>query len=413
VKKLLVVVISAVFFAGIFYFASSVWAGSAPGPATGLAWGNYLGWVQFGTASSSVIVTTTTLQGYAWSKNFGWINFGPFSSSSGVVNDGSGHLSGYAWAQNAGWINFAGVTIDNGGVFHGVASGTVAGSMVFDSSTYNCVDCNVTTTWTPPAILTVSGIYINSGSIIGLTAGTTTSVPVSFTITDLNGCSSLFTGGTTTVTLYIGGVGSSCAANNLNCYRTTNVTNNCSSGNLANATATLPLYYFAQSTGNPSSTFPSDHWYASVTAQDSTNATTTATSTPNDVNFSTAINITTSSINYGTVPANSNTGSLNQQTIVQNAGNTSTTLQLSGTISVGTGGTIATSSQHYAKSNFTYGGAESALSDALTTVSGFLLQSATTTSPVQGTIYWGFGVPPGTATGTYNATDTFTAAYSP
>jgi hypothetical protein len=60
--------------------------------------------------------THLLLSGYAWGENVGWVNFGPWSSSPpdnqrafietlGVTLL-SGRLRGYAWSENGGWINF-------------------------------------------------------------------------------------------------------------------------------------------------------------------------------------------------------------------------------------------------------------------------------------------------------------------
>jgi hypothetical protein len=172
------------------------------------------------------------------------------------------------------------------------------------------------------------------------------------------------------------------------------------------------LQYFAQSTGNPSSSFPSDSWTGAITIGNGGGYSATAFSGTANVNVLTAINLSTSSINYGLIIPNSNTGSTNQTVTVQNAGNSSTTLQISGTAFMNGANSIATSSQHYATSAFSYGGSEQLLSDSLTTVSGFILPGPTSTSAVMGSIYWGDGVPSGSATGTYNATTTFSAVFS-
>jgi len=43
---------------------------------------------------------------YAWGENVGWINFGP--TNAGVkINPATGAFSGKAWGENIGWINFA------------------------------------------------------------------------------------------------------------------------------------------------------------------------------------------------------------------------------------------------------------------------------------------------------------------
>ncbi len=106
------------------------------------AWGEKIGWINFGCANCSVSVTDTLLTGYLWSANYGWINLNP--TSSGVVNNGNGVLSGSAWAKNLGWIDWSGVTINSEGRFTGQASGSVAGVLNFD-----CANCRVVTDWRP------------------------------------------------------------------------------------------------------------------------------------------------------------------------------------------------------------------------------------------------------------------------
>jgi hypothetical protein len=95
------------------------------------AYGENVGWLNFGTRDGDVTVSDPNLTGYIWGENIGWINLYP--NYGGVINDGTGLLSGYAWAENAGWINFNpivpddtthyGVTIDSEGNFSGWAWG--------------------------------------------------------------------------------------------------------------------------------------------------------------------------------------------------------------------------------------------------------------------------------------------------
>ncbi len=124
------------------------------------AWGDEIGWVNFGVSSGDVTVTDSAITGYAWSENYGWIHMAP--ATSGVVNDGSGNLSGYAWAEQLGWINFSGVSINGTtGEFSGYASGDASGQISFNcSNTSSCgsSDFKVTTTWvsTSPAVSTGS-----------------------------------------------------------------------------------------------------------------------------------------------------------------------------------------------------------------------------------------------------------------
>jgi len=112
------------------------------------AWGENVGWVNFGTEQGEVTVTDNALTGYAWDAIYGWINLAP--EKAGVFNDGAGNLSGQAWSQNAGWIDFAGVTIDTtSGRFSGLAEGDIYGRLNFD-----CSHCGVVTDWRPASSVT-------------------------------------------------------------------------------------------------------------------------------------------------------------------------------------------------------------------------------------------------------------------
>jgi len=282
--------------------------------------------------------------------------------------------------------------------------------VIFSSTTplyaYNIYP-EIITAPSPLPVISVP-VFNNGLTNIILTPNATTSITVVASTTDPGGPGNILYA---TSTIYRSSLGSNCTANNLNCYQIPS--SNCVfSGSSSTVTCTAGLWYFAQSTGVPSSSFPSDSWTAAITVKDGGGYSQTANSSPANVNVLTAINVTTSSINYSTILPNTNTGSTNQIVTVQNVGNSSTTLQLSGTSFVSGGYNIATSSQHYATSGFTFGGAEQQLSDTLTTVSGFVLTGPTSTSSVQGSIYWGDAVPPGSPKGTYTATTTFASAFS-
>jgi len=257
----------------------------------------------------------------------------------------------------------------------------------------------------------VSAILVNGGSPITLNANATTSITVGFTITDNNGCSDVFTGGGVTTTLFRSGAGSACTANNLNCYITNAQINNCTSGNTATATATIPIYYFAEPT-DASSTYSGQSWQAKIIASDAGGLSSSSTSSGVTLNTLLAINLSTSTINYGTVGAGSNTGSTNQTISIQNVGNSSSTLRISGTDLTFNANIVPASSQHYATNTFTYNISDTPLNSFLTTVAGFFLTKPTSTAPVAKNLYWGISAPPGNPIGTYNGTNTITATWS-
>lgn len=261
---------------------------------------------------------------------------------------------------------------------------------------------------------TVSSVVVNAGAPIVLTANATQNVSVTATITDNNGCPDI-TGGTTTILLYRSGVNSSTcltAPNDLNCYRATAFTasSTCTTTSV-NATTTFAVQYFAQATDS-SSSFAAQNWIATVIFKDPANATGSSDATGVELNTLTAINVTTSSINYGTVSANTDTGATDQVATTTNAGNSSTTLQLSAVSTLTSGAnSIATSSQHYSTSTFTYPGTSTALTASPVTVTGFLLTAPTSSSNVSQATFWGLSVPGGTATGTYTGTNLFSALF--
>ena len=96
------------------------------------AWGENIGWINFGCDNCKVKVTDDGLSGDAWSSQFGWINLNP--TTSGVRNTGEGVLSGFAWSPNLGWIDFGEVSIDSSGNFSGFATLKSDGSKI----NFNC-----------------------------------------------------------------------------------------------------------------------------------------------------------------------------------------------------------------------------------------------------------------------------------
>ncbi|MFA6520613.1 MAG: carboxypeptidase-like regulatory domain-containing protein [Candidatus Paceibacterota bacterium] len=131
------------------------------------AWGENIGWINFGCDDCNVEITDTAITGYAWSSQFGWINLN--SSTAGVLNTATGVLSGRAWSSNLGWIDFDGVTINTSGELLGYATLDSDSSQI----SFNCVngsscasaDFKVKTDWRPASVRTSdSGDGGSSGS---------------------------------------------------------------------------------------------------------------------------------------------------------------------------------------------------------------------------------------------------------
>ncbi len=259
---------------------------------------------------------------------------------------------------------------------------------------------------------TVTSVLLNHGNALTLTPNATTSFDINYTVTDNNGCLDVVR---STSTAFRNGVSGTCAipsptASNLNCYLfVTHTTSSCSNSVTFIATDTVQIYYFADSTGNASATFSSDQWGAYALAADQANATGSATSTAVNINVLTAINVTTSSINYGTLAASST--SAIQNATGTNAGNSSTSLQLYALSTLTSApNSIATSSQQYSTASFAFG-AGTALTASAVTVPGYTLTKPTSTTNVAQTTFWLLGVPAGTVTGTYSGTNVFSPLF--
>jgi hypothetical protein len=97
------------------------------------AWGENIGWINFGSTEGDVDVSSTAVDGYAWGENVGWISLTCSNTSScatvnyGISRSGDS-LSGYAWGENVGWISFScSNTSSCGTVNYGVSVSSTTG----------------------------------------------------------------------------------------------------------------------------------------------------------------------------------------------------------------------------------------------------------------------------------------------
>ena len=178
-------------FLGLFSFlnfisASSVLASVSVGTidtTDKYAWGENLGWINFGCDQCDVVITDSGITGYAWSRVYGWINLSP--DNSGVVNDVNGILSGMAWGSNVGWIDFDGVSIGIDGEFTGYATVESNGSQInfncANGSSCGASDFKVATDWRPlsarPNESGSSGSKPRSNPLVGEAVETSESIP--------------------------------------------------------------------------------------------------------------------------------------------------------------------------------------------------------------------------------------------
>ncbi len=126
------------------------------------AWGENIGWLNWGTPEGGVDLNVTAFTGYVWGENVGWISLNCSNTSScatvdysvarSVASAGTITISGYAWGENVGWISFNcsntstcgtvnyGVTVDQfTGIFSGYAWGENVGWISMNcSNTSSC-----------------------------------------------------------------------------------------------------------------------------------------------------------------------------------------------------------------------------------------------------------------------------------
>lgn len=119
------------------------------------AYGENVGFIDFGSTAGAVHITDSTLSGSAYSENIGWINLGT------VTNNNEGTLSGYAWGENVGFIDFSKVTIGTDGVFGGQAYVENIGWITFGTT-----NNKVVTDWRPASSRSTSSSHSSYGSYL-------------------------------------------------------------------------------------------------------------------------------------------------------------------------------------------------------------------------------------------------------
>ncbi len=269
------------------------------------------------------------------------------------------------------------------------------------------------------AVPTVTVVNISPDPIIP-TENATTSITITATITDSNGCDDVFASGSIAVALYRSGVagGASCSADDSNCYQSitaVEVGNTCAGGadTSGDMVATATIWYFAEAT-DASSTYSGETWQAQVKAVDESNSSSTATdSTPPELNSVYALTVD-SAIAYGTMSADttSTISEIGQSTTtVTNTGNYKIDTEVSGTDMTGAG-TIVASKQKYATSSLGYESLTYSLSTGATARDLNIIKATSSSTPSTAVTYWGISIPAGQAQGGYTGTNTFTAIWS-
>jgi hypothetical protein len=144
---------------------------------------------------------------------------------------------------------------------------------------------------------------------------------------------------------------------------------------------------------------------------DSTGLSDTDTTLGNELMTLYGLSIDTSNIDFGSLAAGANTGAVNAQTIVNNTGNSSIDIQVSGTDLAGTGSTIGVGEQKFATTTFAYGACAICqfLTGSASNVEVDLPKTTATTSPATDDLYWGLNVPLNTGAVVHTGVNTFIA----
>jgi hypothetical protein len=251
----------------------------------------------------------------------------------------------------------------------------------------------------------LTNFTLNGAEDIALIPGGTTTVYATGTAIDLNGFSDL---DYATTTIYYSGLGPNCSSDDNTCYQvaSTSCTFYSCAGNSCELSCAADMVYVATSTDG----IPADEWLARMTLVDKTGAINTETTLGVDVLTLRAISAS-STISYGSLAVNDDTGDYNATTTVTNEGNDNIDISLSGTDLTAGASSIGVNNQIYATSNFNYSacGLCGTLSGTPSQLEVDLFKPTSSTTPVKDEVYWGISIPTNTAATAHEGTNTFTA----
>ena len=169
------------------------------------------------------------------------------------------------------------------------------------------------------------------------------------------------------------------------------------------------MYYHADPTDI--GTYAGETWRAMLSVADMGGAMATATAPSIDLLTLRALAVG-DSIDYGALAPNSNTGSYNATTTIENIGNDSIDIAVEGTdLTDGGSSAIPVSEQRFATSTFNYSACVTCgtLSTSTTNFALDLNKPATTTPAVTDQLFWGIAIPFGIAGTAHHGTNIFYA----
>jgi len=274
---------------------------------------------------------------------------------------------------------------------------------------------NASSTASVTNVVPVSSAVAITGETITLTENTTTSVVVTATVTDNNGCEDIDSVSVKFFRTDLTSTGDD-DANHRYTQAATLDTGTCTAGGgdlSANYTATIAVQYYADPT-DAGSANATTTWSAKVTPADGSGGT-AGTDDTTEMATLTALDVT-AAIEYGALALGADTGEGDDTTTVTNTGNKSISVQVDGygtTDGQGksmncTVGSVSIEKEKYATSTATAYASKTALTDTAATVTEFSVAQRTD-GATTGSIYWGFGMPANGVSGDCSGTVVFTA----
>lgn len=259
----------------------------------------------------------------------------------------------------------------------------------------------------------VNTTTLNNGFPISLTPGTTTPVYATGTVTDLNGYTDLLYASST---IYRSGVtgGALCTTDNNDCYRA-DTSNSCSftncSGNTCTVSCRADIFFHADATDLGSDN-EGEEWLAFIEVEDASEGYDFASAPGVELNTLRAIDVF-GAIDYGALEVNSNTGSVNASTTIENLGNVEVDIDVQGTdLTDGLSSFIPAEQQKFATTTFNYSGCGSSCtllsSSSAVVLDVDLTKPTNVTPPVADEVYWGIEIPFGVNSAPHQGFNVFT-----
>ncbi|MBU4432414.1 hypothetical protein KKD60_04010 [Patescibacteria group bacterium] len=279
------------------------------------------------------------------------------------------------------------------------------------ASSGNAVDRTYTVINTAPV---VSSVVVNGGNPFtpNMKNSATTTIHITATVSDDNSCSDLTQA---TSTLYLSNVVGlqNCTADNDNCYQILSAS--CTQSACGGSTTTKDALYDCTA-GIAFHSIPTDasannshvaeNWLGAVAGKDEGVATVATSTIGQELATVQAIAVTELAIPYNTIKGGQDSGAYNATTTVINYGNCPINSQVSGTDMTGPA-IIPILNQKYDLAPATYASLTNVASAVPTTLDINAPKPTTSVINIQAGIYWGINIPAGTLSGNYAGTNAF------